>query len=65
MNDETIKVEILEIRDKSIYVSLYGYKHFIPRSQIQKMHITGKTADITLPDWLIDKLLAASTQDER
>jgi len=53
---ETIPLELLEQREKSIKVRFMGIETFLPRSQIEKLTTDDDDkAVVTIPSWLYRK----------
>lgn len=52
MSTETFTAKHVETRENSIRVEYLGKDVFLPRSQIERMQITGDRATVTIPFWL-------------
>lgn len=61
MSKETFKATHLETREKSVHIEHLGKRAFLPRSQIERMDITGEHITLTIPTWLYK----ANFEDEK
>lgn len=51
----TIECRKIGSTDKSWHVYYKGTQGFIPKSEVEKLSITGDQMVITLPDWILEK----------